>query len=79
MAEDKLNLRKQLLEQATTKQNSVQQDSVDPGARNSSLMEIEFKMSELERVCQEQRHSRETWQGEAEALKTRLKQAQEKV
>lgn len=76
MAEDKLNLRKQLLEQAMTKQSPAHWDSVDA---NSSLMGMEFRVRELEHACQDQRRSKEVWQGEAEALRARLKQAQEKV
>lgn len=75
LEEEKLNLRRQLLDHAITKRSPAHLEFVDGGKPSHA----EVKVQELERVCQEERRGKEEWQEKAETLKGRLKQAQEKV
>ncbi len=71
-----------MLDNAISKRSPAHLDYVDSSGTLShtpSGVELESKIRELERVCQEERRGRETRQGEAEAVKGKLKQAQEKV
>lgn len=82
LEEDKLNLRKQLLSHAITKRSPAHHlDHADTGlsSHTHSLMEGESRLRELERAWQEERRGRESWQSDAELLKGRLTQTQEKV
>lgn len=76
-----MSLRKQLLEYAILKRSPAHLDQVDMGllSQTQSLVEVESKVRDLERACQGERRDREAWQSEAETLKGRLKQTQEKV
>ena len=76
-----MELRKQLLDRAIPKRSPAHLDQVDAGllGHTQSLAEVESKVHELERACREERQGKEAWQSEAEALKGRLKQTQEKV
>lgn len=82
LEEDKLNLRKQLLDHAISKRSPAHLDYVDSAktlSHSPSGVELESKILELEKACQEERRGKEAWHGEAEALRVKLKQAQEKV
>lgn len=76
-----MSLRKQLLDYALPKRSPAHLEQVDAGllSHTQSLVEMESKVRELEKACREERRDREAWQGEAQALKGRLKQTQEKV
>ena len=79
LEEDKLNLRKQLLSHAVIKRSPAPHlDHVDTGLPSHvhSLVEEESKLREAR---QEEKRQRESLQSEAELLKGRLTQTQEKV
>ena len=82
LEEEKLTLRKQLLDHAISKKSPAHLDHTDSSGsmgHTHSGVELLSKVRELEKECQDERRGKETWQGEAEALKGKLKQAQEKV
>ena len=71
-----------MLDHAISKRSPAHLEHVDSAGTLShtpSGVELECKVRELEKIYQEERRGRETWQGEAEALKGKLNQAQEKV
>ena len=69
-----------MLDQAITKRSSPYQEDVDANKpSHPSLVELELKLREADKVCQQERQVRVTWQNKAETLKGRLKQTQEQV
>ena len=76
-----MSQRKQLLDYAIAKRSPAHLDQVDAGllSHTHSLVEVESRVRDLEKACNEERRDKEAFHGEAKALKGRLKQTQEKV